>query len=129
MEQTNNSVQPEGIVSPATKKREMPPKSKIANYVMFGALALFLILFIVFFNVGDAFKTQYSDLGVKILNEGISEAEKAELQAQRDAAGASYTVFAVLSYLSSILALVSLGVGLAVADKLKQKEEEVAERE
>jgi len=39
-------------------------------------------------------------------------------------ANVSYSVNAFISYLCSVLALVSLGVGLAVGDKLRLKEEE-----
>ena len=127
MEQTN-SVKPEGIVTPA-KKRAMPPKSKMTTYIMFGALALFIILFIIFFNVGDSFKAQFTDFNVKALNQDLTDEWKQYYLNMAAWAGARYSVFAFMSYLCSILALVSLGVGLAVSEKFKTMEESVAERE
>lgn len=129
MEQTNNSVQNAGLVSPGKKGRTLPPKSKLATYVMFGALALFIILFIIFFNVGDSYKTMFGDYNVKALNADLTEEWKQYYLGMAAWAGSKYTVFAVLSYLCSILALVSLGVGLFVSEKFKTQEESVAERE
>ena len=125
----NNSLPIEGGVSPKKKKFVLPPKSKMTTYIMFFALFLFILLFIIFFNVGDGYKTQYSDYNVKALGEGLTEEWKNYYLSMADWAGSRYTVFAVLSYVCSLLALISLGAGLAISDKFKQKEEEVAERE
>ena len=102
-------------------------KSKIATIVMFATLLILLILFIVFFNVGDSFKSTYDAIGVEMHT--TTGAALEELKAKREAVGASYTVFAVSSYACSILALFALGIGLAVSDKFKELEEKKAEAE
>ena len=127
MEQTN-SVAPGGIASP-NKKKQMPPKSKMATYVMFACLALFIILFIIFFNIGDSYKTMFGNYNVKALNADLTEEWKQYYLGMAAWAGARYTFFAVSSYTCSILSLVSLGVGLAVSEKFKTMEESIAERE
>jgi len=103
-------------------------KSKIATIVMFACVALFIALFITFFVVGDSFKATFNDLSVKIAGLGAGDAElKAQYEAQQAGVNVSYTVCAVISYVSSILALASVGVGLAVSDKFKEAEEKAAE--
>lgn len=102
-------------------------KSKIATIVMFATLLILLILFIVFFNIGDSFKSTYDAIGVDMHT--ATGAALEDLKAQREVVGANYTVFAVSSYACSILALFALGIGLAVSDKFKELEEKKAEAE
>ncbi len=102
-------------------------KSKIATIVMFACVALFIALFITFFVVGDSFKATFNALNVQIAGLSAGDPELEQLRAQQAGINVSYTVCAVISYVSSILALASVGVGLAVSDKFKEAEEKAAE--
>ncbi len=104
-------------------------KSKITVIAMFSLVALFLILFVVFFNVGDSYKSVYDTCVNKLASPEVKASEELtkEWTAKQTAANASYTFCAVMNYVCSILAIASLGVGLALSDKFKAKEEKDAE--
>ena len=104
-------------------------KSKISIIAMFVLLAAFIILFIVFFNVADGFKGQYDVLAKELASSKVKKDPDlfALKTAEQAAVNASYMICAVLSYASSILAIASLGIGLAVSDKFKAAEEKAAE--
>ena len=101
-------------------------KSKMTMIIMFICVAVFLALFILFFVLGDGYKAQFKDLGVKIAG-SVDDAEIAEWTKQRESINGLYTFCAFSSYLTSILALVSIGVGLFLSDKFKEAEEKAAE--
>ena len=104
-------------------------KSKISIIAMFVLLAAFIILFIVFFNVADGFKGQYDVLAKELASSKVKKDPDlfALKTAEQAAVNTSYMICAVLSYASSILAIASLGIGLAVSDKFKEAEEKAAE--
>ena len=106
-------------------------KSKISIIAMFVLLAAFIILFIVFFNVADGFKGQYDVLAKELASSKVKKDPDlfALKTAEQAAVNTSYMICAVLSYASSILAIASLGIGLAVSDKFKELEEKKAEAE
>ena len=88
-------------------------KSKITMIIMFGSVVLFIALFVIFFLMGTGFMAEY---------------KAAADDAAKGAANGAYTACAFLSYLCSILALASVGVGLFVSDKFKEAEEKAAEQ-
>lgn len=104
-------------------------KSKITIIAMFCLVGACLIAFIVFFNLGDHFKGIY-DEAVKMLAKK-SVKNDPELLAywtnRSNMANGDYTACAVLNYVFSIAAIASLGIGLALADHFKTKEEKAAE--
>lgn len=108
-------------------KRNKIAKSKMATIMMFVFLALFLILFIVFFNVADGFKSSYSVLKVELAGNATSLVDKLRIRSEMSHLNQQYELFAVLSYVFSILSIAALGIGLALTDKFKTLEEKAAE--
>lgn len=104
-------------------------KSKITIIAMFGLVAIFLIAFIVCFNLGDHYKAVYDYCGVQINSSKVKKDPDllAWWQATQAANATLYTVFSTLNYACSILAIASLGIGLALSDKFKAAEEKAAE--
>lgn len=104
------------------------PKSKRATIVMFACIILFVALFIILYVVGGGVKGQWNTARVDLAEYKLFEPDKvAEAQARVDGLTAGYRVCSIGSYICSILALASLGIGLAKADKYKTQEEEAAE--
>lgn len=104
-------------------------KSKITIIAMFVLLIVFIVLFIVFFNVADGFKGRYDELAKLLASKKVQKDPVlvAQYTAEQGAVNGSYSTFALLSYIVSILAIATLGIGLAVADKFKTAEEKKAE--
>lgn len=104
-------------------------KSKITIIAMFGLVAFFLIAFIICFNLGDHQKAVYDYCAVQITSKKVQQDPDllAWWQATQANHATLYTVFSTLNYVCSILAIASLGLGLALADKFKAAEEKAAE--
>ena len=104
-------------------------KAKIATIIMFIGVALSIILFIVFFNIADGLKSTWNSYNASYIQAELdgNEEAMAKFAAYKDSVGIPHIVCAVLSYVFSIGAIVSLGVGLAVTDKIKLAEEKAAE--
>jgi len=86
-------------------------------------------LFIVFFSTADGFKSTYDGAIIELAKKKVQNDPDllAYWTSVRDAADANYAVYAFMNYVSSILAIAVLGVGLALADHFKAKEEKAAE--
>ena len=104
-------------------------KSKITTIAMFVLLFLLIVAFIVCFNIADGYKGQFDAVSQKLALTTLTDAERASYQAEADSLSATYSVFAVLSYVFSIAAIADLGLGLALSDKFKLLEEKAAEAE
>jgi len=105
-------------------KKAKTPKSKIATIMMFVCLVIFVVLFIVFFNVADGYKTEYSAMSIKLVANTTALADKLQIRTDMSRVNQFYQLFAFLSYACSILVIASLGLGLAISDKLKEIEDE-----
>lgn len=87
-------------------------------------VALFLVFFILsknFKDVYDTYKAQYN--ASSIIND-IEAMEKAK--ALMDAQSGKYIVVSFLTYIFSLLGIISAGLGLKLVDKFKEKEEQEA---
>lgn len=129
MAENKNAVEtltPEAPVVSSTRKM---PKSKKATFIMFACIIVFVALFIILFNVGGGIKGQWDTARIELAEAQLfHEDDKIViLQGQVDGLVAAYRVCSIGSYISSLLALISLGVGLAKSEKYKTQEEEAAE--
>lgn len=87
-------------------------------------VALFLVCFILsknFKSVYDTYKAAYNSS--QIANDTV-EMEKAK--ALMDAQSGKYIVVSFLTYVFSLLGIISAGLGLKLVDKYKEKEEQEA---
>lgn len=116
-------------------------KSKKALIICFGLALLFLILFFTLFFVMNSLKSNYdaalvSSVSISVSNSrGESSASAAgtsyvidqgaisSVEATISTLNASYTGVSISCYVCSILAIICVGFGLWLSDRLKTKEE------
>ncbi|MDO5330784.1 MAG: hypothetical protein Q4F15_05130 [Bacillota bacterium] len=108
----------------------MSPSRK--RLIIFGSITLFfMILAFVLFLVAGNFRGDYSTTQVAYVSASVAgNADMvSSLNARLTSLNTVATVLSVGAYISSILAIVALGVGLAVNDKMKEKEESYHDHE